>query len=188
MRTRAIRDRRADLEAGEVELGQIERSTYPYPRWLGSPRPALLSMAVTVRFGGSPRDTLATFSIGLAIQPALERIERSDLTAFFQVVFDVSATALLVVLLVKIGLPLQGGLASPASVTSSDPGSSHDPLHGTAPRKALCRESDVPRPHSYLSTSSSIRSLTAAADSRRNGGSATCEISRIGPPRRPVNR
>jgi hypothetical protein len=55
-------------------------------------------MAVTILFGGSIGDALATLAIGLAIQPAPQRIERSQLTAFFQVVFGVSATALLVLL------------------------------------------------------------------------------------------
>jgi hypothetical protein len=41
-----------------------------------------LSMAVTILFGGSVGDALATLGIGLAIQPALERIERSQLPSF----------------------------------------------------------------------------------------------------------
>jgi hypothetical protein len=39
-------------------------------------------MAVTILFGGSVGDALATLGIGLAIQPALERIERSQLPSF----------------------------------------------------------------------------------------------------------
>jgi uncharacterized membrane protein YjjP (DUF1212 family) len=92
----AIADGRADLQAAEVELERVEASAYPYPRWLGFAAPALLSMAVTILFGGRVGDAVATLGIGLAIQPALERIERSELTTFFQVVFGVSATALLV--------------------------------------------------------------------------------------------
>ena len=91
---------------------------YPYPRWLGFAAPALLSMAVTIMFGGSVGDGVATLGIGLAIQPALERIERSELTAFFQVVFGASATALLV----KLGLPIQGSLVLTGSLLRFLPG------------------------------------------------------------------
>jgi hypothetical protein len=55
-------------------------------------------------------------SIGLAIQPALERIERSQLSVFFQVAFGVSATAVLVVMLVKVGLPTNGGIVLTGSL------------------------------------------------------------------------
>jgi uncharacterized membrane protein YjjP (DUF1212 family) len=73
--------------------------------------------------------------IGLAIQPALERIERSELTAFFQVVFGVSATALLVLLLVKLGLPIQGSLVLTGSLLRFLPGAAlvsgmHDLIDG----------------------------------------------------------
>jgi uncharacterized membrane protein YjjP (DUF1212 family) len=113
---------RADLEAAELTLDRIGASSYPYPRWLGFAAPALLSMAVTVMFGGTMGDAATTLGIGLGIQPALERIERSELSAFFQVVFGVTATALLVVLLVKLGLPINGGLVLTGSLLRFLPG------------------------------------------------------------------
>ena len=112
----AVRAGRSNLDAAEAELDRIATSTYPYPRWLGFCAPALLSLAVTILFGGSAADALATLGVGLAIQPALERIERADLTAFFQAVFGVTATALLVVLLVKLGLPIQASLVLTGSL------------------------------------------------------------------------
>jgi uncharacterized membrane protein YjjP (DUF1212 family) len=84
----------------------VEASAYPYPRWLGVAAPAL-----------------ATLGIELAIQPALERIERSELPSFFlQVVFGASATALLVVGLVKLGVPIQGDLVLTGSLLRFLPG------------------------------------------------------------------
>jgi uncharacterized membrane protein YjjP (DUF1212 family) len=64
-----IRDGRADLEAAEAQLDGVVASRYPYPRWLGFAAPALLSMAVTIMFGGRPVDALTTLGIGLAIRP-----------------------------------------------------------------------------------------------------------------------
>jgi uncharacterized membrane protein YjjP (DUF1212 family) len=105
-----IRDGRADLDKGEAELDRIVAMEPPYARWLRFAAPALLSGAITIVFGGSSFDALVTFLIGLAIQPALEGIERSALPLFFQVVFGVAATTLLVILLVGLGLPIDGGL------------------------------------------------------------------------------
>jgi uncharacterized membrane protein YjjP (DUF1212 family) len=132
---RAIGDGRSDLRAAEAELERVEASTDPYPRWLGFAAPALLSMAVTILFGGRVVDALATLGIGLAIQPALERIERSQLPSFFQVVFGAAATALLVVLLVKLGLPIQGSLVLTGSLLRFLPGTAlvsgmHDLIDG----------------------------------------------------------
>jgi uncharacterized membrane protein YjjP (DUF1212 family) len=131
----AINERRVDLEAAEAELDWVEASAYPYPRWLGFAAPALLSMAVTILFDGSLGDALATLGIGLAIQPALERIERSQLPAFFQVVFGASAAALLVLGLVKLGLPIQGSLVLTGSLLRFLPGAAlvsgmHDLIDG----------------------------------------------------------
>jgi len=133
---RAIRDGRVDLEAAEAELDRLEASKHPYPRWLVYAAPALLSMAVTILFGGSVGDALVTLAIGLAIQPAMQKIERSELASFFQVVFGVSATALLVVLLVKLGLPMQGGLVLTGSLLRFLPGADlvsgmHDLISGS---------------------------------------------------------
>jgi uncharacterized membrane protein YjjP (DUF1212 family) len=119
---RDIIEGRADLHRAEDELELVVASRYPYPRWLGFAAPALLSMAVTILFGGTVEDALATLAIGIGIQPALERIEASVLSSFFQVVFGVSATALLVVLLVKLGLPINGGLVLTGSLLRFLPG------------------------------------------------------------------
>jgi uncharacterized membrane protein YjjP (DUF1212 family) len=69
-----------------------------------------------ILFGGSVGDALTTLGIGLAIQPALDWIERSELPQFFQVVYGASATVLLVVLLVKAGQPNPGDLVLTGSL------------------------------------------------------------------------
>jgi uncharacterized membrane protein YjjP (DUF1212 family) len=107
---RGIRAGEVDLEAAETELERISRSSRPYAGLVGFVAPGVSAAAATILFGGSPGDALATLAIGLAIQPVLGWIARSDLPPFFQVGVGVSATALLVVLLVAIDLPLQGSL------------------------------------------------------------------------------
>jgi uncharacterized membrane protein YjjP (DUF1212 family) len=118
----ALRDGRSDLKAAEAELDRIEAMQPPYPSWFRFVAPALLSAAVTVMFGGTVLDSIVTFAIGLAIQPALEGIERGSLPLFFQVVFGVAATAILVVLLAGLGLPIDGGLVLTGSLLRFLPG------------------------------------------------------------------
>src|SRR5690606_8361669 len=98
--------------------------------------PALLSFAVTIMFHGSLGDAVTTLAIGLAIQPVLTWIERSELPHFFQVVFGVSATTLIVVLLVNAGLPVEGSLVLTGSLLRFLPGAElvsgmHDLIAGT---------------------------------------------------------
>ena len=107
-RRAAIRDGRADLEAAESQLNGVVASRYPYPRWLGFVAPALLSMAVTIMFGGRPVDALTTLGIGLAIQarPGTDRAQRAEqlLPGGVRRLRD-SATG---GALVKLGLPIHG--------------------------------------------------------------------------------
>lgn len=107
---RGIGEGRIDILAAEAELDRIAAMAPPYPAWLRFAAPALLSAAVTILFGGSIVDSVATLGIGVAIQPVLDRIERSSLPLFFQVVFGVSMTALLVVVLAGLRLPIDAGL------------------------------------------------------------------------------
>jgi len=58
-----------------------------------------------ILFGENIGDAATMLCIGLAIQPALDWIERGGLPQLFQVVFGVSATVYLVQLLVKAGPP-----------------------------------------------------------------------------------
>jgi uncharacterized membrane protein YjjP (DUF1212 family)/uncharacterized membrane protein YjjB (DUF3815 family) len=105
-----LRAGRSGIATAESELDRIAAMAPPYGRWLRFAAPALLSAAVTIMFGGSALDALATLAIGLIIQPALEAIERSALPLFFQVVFGVAATTLLIVALMGLGLPIDGSL------------------------------------------------------------------------------
>jgi uncharacterized membrane protein YjjP (DUF1212 family)/uncharacterized membrane protein YjjB (DUF3815 family) len=106
----AIKSGKAAIPAAELELDRIEAMVVPYPRLLLFFVPAVQSAAITILFDGSLLDILATFAIGVVIQPVLARLERSPLPLFFQVVVGVSATALLVVLLLGLHLPIDGSL------------------------------------------------------------------------------
>lgn len=118
----AIRAGHTDLEAAEAELDHLVVAKHPYPRWLRFAAPALLSFAVTILFHGSLGDAATTLAIGLLLQPPLEWIERSELPHFFQVVFGVAATTLIVVLLVDAGLPIEGSLVLTGSLLRFLPG------------------------------------------------------------------
>jgi uncharacterized membrane protein YjjP (DUF1212 family) len=107
---RAIVSGQADISAAELELDRIDAMASPYPQWLLFAVPAVQSAAITILFGGSRLDSLATFAIGLLIQPVLARLERSPLPPFFQVVVGVSVTALLIVLLAALHRPIDGSL------------------------------------------------------------------------------
>lgn len=119
---REIRGGRADLERTEAELTRIAAKPRPYRAALRLAAPGLSAAAATILFGGSPGDAAVTLAIGLAVQPLLERIEASDLPPFFQVVGGVSTTAFLVVLLVALGLPIDGGLVLTGSLLRFLPG------------------------------------------------------------------
>jgi uncharacterized membrane protein YjjP (DUF1212 family)/uncharacterized membrane protein YjjB (DUF3815 family) len=118
-----IRDGSIDIPEAEAELDRIAAMATRYPAWLRFAAPAVLSAAVTIMFGGRLTDSLATLAIGLAIQPALARIERSALPLFFQTVFGVAATALLVVLLTALRLPVDAGLVLTGGLLRFLPGS-----------------------------------------------------------------
>ncbi len=132
---RDVHERRADLASAEAGFDRIVADGSSYPRWLRFAAPALLSFCVTIMFGGRLLDALVTLGIGLVIQPALERIERSELSTFFQTLAGVAATTLLVVLLVKLGTPIHGGLVLTGSLLRFLPGAAlvagmHDFLDG----------------------------------------------------------
>jgi uncharacterized membrane protein YjjP (DUF1212 family) len=118
----SIKEGATRLGDADAQLDEIVLQAPPYPRWLRFLAPALLSFAVTIMFGGTLGDALTTLAIGVAIQPALDMIDRSELPAFFQVVFGVAATVLTVVLLVKAGLAIDGSLVLTGSLLRFLPG------------------------------------------------------------------
>jgi uncharacterized membrane protein YjjP (DUF1212 family)/uncharacterized membrane protein YjjB (DUF3815 family) len=131
-----IRDGRTDVANAEVELDRIATLDSPFPSWLVFAAPALLSFFVTFLFGGSLGDAATTLAIGLAIQPALATIERSELPQFFQVVVGVGSTTLIVVLLVRTGLAIEGSLVLTGSLLRFLPGGAlvsgmHDLIAGS---------------------------------------------------------
>ena len=119
---RDIGDGRADLDSAEAELDRIAASGHSYPEWLRFGAPAAMTFAVTIMFGGSVLDAMVALAIGLAIQPALDRLGRSGLSSFFQVVVGVGATTLVVVLLAMVVLPIHGSLVLTGSLLRFLPG------------------------------------------------------------------
>ncbi len=132
---RGVTQGRVELAAAEAQLARIVAMAHPYPRWLTFAAPALLSAAVAIMFGGGIGDAAATLGIGLLIQPAVERIGRSDLSAFFQVVAGVLATCVLVLALVQAGVPIDAPVVLTGALLRFLPGAAlvsgmHDLIDG----------------------------------------------------------
>ena len=63
-----------------------------------------------------------TMLIALIVQPALSGLDRSTLPPFFRLVFGAAASALLVAVIVKLGVPITGGLVLTGSLLRFLPG------------------------------------------------------------------
>jgi uncharacterized membrane protein YjjP (DUF1212 family)/uncharacterized membrane protein YjjB (DUF3815 family) len=118
------------------DIDRLEQLRAPYPGWLAFAAPALLSAFVTILFRGSVGDAAVTMAIGLAIQPLLARIAGTAMSQFFQVTVGVTLSVLVVVLLVKAGLPINGGLVLTGSLLRFLPGGAlvsgmHDLIAGS---------------------------------------------------------
>jgi uncharacterized membrane protein YjjP (DUF1212 family) len=117
------------IEAGAVtteqaaaELDRIDALQAPYSPWVLSLSMALSSAASTVLFGGSAQDALATLAIGLAVEPVVRRVESSGLPDFFQALIGPFMATALAVVLVAIGLPINGGLVVTGAILRFLPG------------------------------------------------------------------
>ncbi len=119
---RKISDAQLDVDAAEVELAELEHRPPAYNRWVMLVAPGISAAASTVVFDGTVVDSLATFGIALAVQPALTRLDRSTFPPFFRLVFGAFASAALVAVLVGIGLPIVGGLVLTGSLLRFLPG------------------------------------------------------------------
>jgi uncharacterized membrane protein YjjP (DUF1212 family) len=117
------------IEAGKVsteeaaaELDRIDALPPPYSAWVLTLAMALSSAASTVLFGGTAQDALATLAIGLAVEPVVRRVETSGLPEFFQVLIGPFLATALAVILVAVGLPINGGLVVTGAILRFLPG------------------------------------------------------------------
>jgi uncharacterized membrane protein YjjP (DUF1212 family) len=119
---RRIRDGECSLADAEAALNELESQASPYGRLASFVAPGVSAAGSTVVFGGNVPDAAATLGIALAVQPALERLDRSTLPPFFRLVFGAAVSTLLVALLVALGLPIVGGLVLTGSLLRFLPG------------------------------------------------------------------
>jgi uncharacterized membrane protein YjjP (DUF1212 family) len=119
---RRIGDGHLDLASAEQALDEVEETRSSYGQVLSFAVPGLSAAGSTLMFGGNLLEAGATLGIGLAIQPLLVLVDRSTLPEFFRLAIGSAASALLVVLLVGVGLPISEGLVLTGSLLRFLPG------------------------------------------------------------------
>jgi uncharacterized membrane protein YjjP (DUF1212 family) len=117
------------IEAGTLamvdapaELDRIERLPFPYRSTVVMIASALSSTAATLLFGGSTSDAIATLFIALGVAPIVRRVERSGLPDFFRALLGPLLATLATVVLVALGLPIDGGLVVTGAILRFLPG------------------------------------------------------------------
>ena len=119
---RGVRDGTVTLEDAEAALDSLEEQPLPYGALVSFVAPGVSAAASTIVFGGNLVDAAATMLIALIVQPGLSGLDRSTLPPFFRVVFGAAASALLVAVIVKLGVPITGGLVLTGSLLRFLPG------------------------------------------------------------------
>ena len=119
---RGVRDGEIGLEGAEAALDSLEEQASPYGAVISFVAPGVSAAASTIVFGGNLLDAAMTMLIALIVQPALGVLDRSSLPPFFRLVFGSAASALLVALIVKLGVPITGGLVLTGSLLRFLPG------------------------------------------------------------------
>ena len=119
---RGIREGEIDLEAAEAALDSLEEQSSSYGSVMSFVAPGVSAAASTIVFGGNLLDAAMTMLIALIVQPALSALDRSTLPPFFRVVFGAAASAILVAVIVKLGVPITGGLVLTGSLLRFLPG------------------------------------------------------------------
>jgi uncharacterized membrane protein YjjP (DUF1212 family) len=118
-----LRTGEADRERAAAEVERIEGLGSAWPEPLTSLAQAVSASASTVLFGGSALDALATFVIGVLVQPVVVRLDRSGLPPFFRSLIGPLISTLLVAGAVAIGSPINSGLVMTGSLLRFLPGS-----------------------------------------------------------------
>jgi len=106
-----------------LELDWIEALGAPYRPLAITFATAVSSTAAVVLFGGSAVDAAVTLGIGLAVDPVVQRLERSALPEFFRALIGPLLATLLAIVLVAAGMPIDGGLIVTAAILRFLPGS-----------------------------------------------------------------
>jgi uncharacterized membrane protein YjjP (DUF1212 family) len=119
---RGVRDGTVTLDAAEAALDSLEEQPLPFGALVSFVAPGVSAAASTIVFGGNLVDAAVTMLIALIVQPALSGLDRSTLPPFFRVVFGAAASALLVAVFVKLGVPITGGLVLTGSLLRFLPG------------------------------------------------------------------
>ncbi len=119
---RRVRDGGLPIDEAEAALASLEQQPSPYGPVVSFLVPGVSAAASTIVFGGNVLDAAMTLLIALLVQPALSLLDRSTLPPFFRVVFGSAASALLVALIVKLGVPITGGLVLTGSLLRFLPG------------------------------------------------------------------
>jgi uncharacterized membrane protein YjjP (DUF1212 family) len=117
-----IRSGDIDLASAESELDRLDSELPSYGRALTFAAPGLSAAGATLIFGGDAIEALVTLAIGLAVQPGLAFLDRSNLPPFFRLGIGAAGSAILVALLVGLGLGISGGLVLTGSLLRFLPG------------------------------------------------------------------
>jgi uncharacterized membrane protein YjjP (DUF1212 family) len=110
------------VEAIPAELDRIDGLPLAHSSWLLVLASAVSSAAATVLFGGGALDALATLAIGVAVEPIIRRLERSALPEFFDALIGPFLAVGMALILVALGLPIDGGLVITGSILRFLPG------------------------------------------------------------------
>ncbi len=119
---RRVRGGEVSLDEAEAALESLEEQPSAYGPVVSFVVPGVSAAASTIVFGGNLLDAAMTLLIALLVQPALNLLDRSTLPPFFRVVFGSAASALLVAVIVKLGVPITGGLVLTGSLLRFLPG------------------------------------------------------------------
>lgn len=119
----AVANGTLDLDAAETALSTVAATRRPYPGWALAVAAGASAAGLTVLFGGTPADSLATLGVGILVQPLVAFIERTRLPPLFETAGGVAATTALVVLLTMLGLLTNASLVLTAAILRFLPGS-----------------------------------------------------------------
>jgi uncharacterized membrane protein YjjP (DUF1212 family) len=112
-----------DLGAAERALDEASATRRPYPGWALAAAAGASAAGLTILFGGTPADALATLGVGILVQPVVAFIERTRLPPLFETAGGVATTTALVVLLATLGLLANPSLVVTAAILRFLPGS-----------------------------------------------------------------
>jgi len=110
-------------DAAIAELDRIDALPAAYSPLVMTLAIALSSAAAVLLFGGGAADAVVTLAIGLAVDPVVQRLDRSPLPEFFRALIGPLLATLLAIVLVAVGLPIDGGLIVTAAILRFLPGS-----------------------------------------------------------------